>query len=154
MSVTEFPLFFRVSSVTRKRSSMTCARSFTRYFFLNKLTRFTLCTYSSFFIILRPRIKKCFCFPWEAGFKGSRKKELSSNSPFLLWSPHPFLPVYACISRHFLVLWPWRRFSTTKREIREIKIHGYRKRQTSDSSWEFLRIENKQIKTVPNDSYG
>ena len=38
--------------------------------------------------------------------------------------------------------------------IREIKIHVYRKRQTSDSSWEFLRIENKQIKTVPNDSYG
>ena len=38
--------------------------------------------------------------------------------------------------------------------IREIKIHVYRKRQTSDSSWEFLRIENKQIKTVRNDSYG
>ena len=37
---------------------------------------------------------------------------------------------------------------------REIKIHVYRKRQTSDSSWEFLRIENKQIKTVPNDSFG
>ena len=38
--------------------------------------------------------------------------------------------------------------------IREIKIHVYRKRLTLDSSWEFLRIENKQIKTVPNDSYG
>ena len=37
---------------------------------------------------------------------------------------------------------------------REIKIHVYRKRQTSDSSWEFLRIENEQIKTVPNDTYG
>ena len=37
---------------------------------------------------------------------------------------------------------------------REIKIHVYRKRQTSDSSWEFLRIKNKQMKTVPNDSYG
>ena len=36
---------------------------------------------------------------------------------------------------------------------REIKIHVYRKRQTSDSRWEFLRIENKQIKTVPNNSY-
>ena len=36
--------------------------------------------------------------------------------------------------------------------ISEIKIH--RKLQTSDSSWKFLRIENKQIKTVPNDSYG
>ena len=39
-------------------------------------------------------------------------------------------------------------------DIREIKIHAYRKRQTSDSSWEFLRIENKQKKIVPNDSYG
>ena len=36
---------------------------------------------------------------------------------------------------------------------REIKIHRYRKQQTSNSSWEFLRIENKEIKTVPNDSY-
>ena len=40
------------------------------------------------------------------------------------------------------------------REIWEITIHVYRKRQTSDSSWEFLTIENKQIKPVPNDSYG
>ena len=38
--------------------------------------------------------------------------------------------------------------------MREIKIHAYRKRQTSDSSWEFLRKENTQIKTFPNDSYG
>ena len=36
----------------------------------------------------------------------------------------------------------------------EIKFHGYRKRQTSDLSWEFLRTENKEIKTAPNDSYG
>ena len=28
------------------------------------------------------------------------------------------------------------------------------KRQTSDMSWEFLRIENKQIKTVQNNSNG
>ena len=40
------------------------------------------------------------------------------------------------------------------RNIREIKIHAYRRRQTSDLSWEFLRIEKNQIKTVPNDSYG
>ena len=32
--------------------------------------------------------------------------------------------------------------------IRRIKIHLYRKRQTSDSSREFLRIENKQIERV------
>ena len=30
----------------------------------------------------------------------------------------------------------------------EIKIHVYAKRQTSDSGWEFLRIEDKQIKPV------
>ena len=31
-------------------------------------------------------------------------------------------------------------------DIRE--IHAYLKRQTSDSCWEFLRIENKQIEIV------
>ena len=36
---------------------------------------------------------------------------------------------------------------------REIKIHVYAKQQTSDSSWEFLRIENKQIKTVEDNCY-
>ena len=36
----------------------------------------------------------------------------------------------------------------------EIKLHVYGKRQTSDSSWEFLKIENKQIKTAQNNSYG
>ena len=41
-----------------------------------------------------------------------------------------------------------------ERDNTEIKIHVYRKRQTSDSSWEFLRVENKQTKTVPNDAYG
>ena len=38
--------------------------------------------------------------------------------------------------------------------IREIKIHVYGIRQTANVSWEFLRIENKQIKTVQSDSYG
>ena len=38
--------------------------------------------------------------------------------------------------------------------IREIKSHVYGKRQTSDSSWEFQRIENKDIKTFQNSSYG
>ena len=37
--------------------------------------------------------------------------------------------------------------------IESFKIHVYAKRQTSDSSWEFLRIENKQMKTVQNNSY-
>ena len=40
-----------------------------------------------------------------------------------------------------------------KFHTREIKIHVYAKRQTSDSSWEFLRIENKHIKTVQNSFY-
>jgi len=43
------------------------------------------------------------------------------------------------------------RLTTTTRGI---KVHVYRKRQTSDSSWEFLKIENKQIKAAPNDSHG
>ena len=43
---------------------------------------------------------------------------------------------------------------TSEGNSREIKIHFYRKRQKSDSSREFLRIENNQIKTVPNNSYG
>ena len=37
---------------------------------------------------------------------------------------------------------------------REITSHVYGKRQTSDSTWVFLRMENKQIKTVQNNSYG
>ena len=32
--------------------------------------------------------------------------------------------------------------------IREFKLHVHDKRQTSDSSWEFLKIENEQIKTA------
>ena len=39
-------------------------------------------------------------------------------------------------------------------ETREIKSPIYGKRQTWDSSWEFLTTENKQIQTVENNSYG
>ena len=46
-----------------------------------------------------------------------------------------------------------RKVQRFKTKNREIKIHVYAKFQTSDSSWEFLRIENKQIKTVQNNSY-
>ena len=36
-----------------------------------------------------------------------------------------------------------------------LKHHVYGKRQTSDSSWEFLKIENEQIKrSAQNNSYG
>ena len=53
-----------------------------------------------------------------------------------------------------LYMWitPRRRF--TFLDIREIKIHVYGKPLTSDSSWEFLKIENKKVKTVQNNSYG
>ena len=37
---------------------------------------------------------------------------------------------------------------------REFKLHVYGKRQMSDSSWEFLKIENEQTKTAQNNSYG
>ena len=39
-------------------------------------------------------------------------------------------------------------------DIREIKIHVYDIRQTVNFCWEFLRMENKQLKTVQNDSFG
>ena len=38
-------------------------------------------------------------------------------------------------------------------QIREIKIHVHRKRENVRLKLRILRIENKQIKTVPNDSY-
>ena len=34
------------------------------------------------------------------------------------------------------------------RDIKEFKLHVYGKRQTSDSSWEFLKRENEQTKTA------
>ena len=37
---------------------------------------------------------------------------------------------------------------------REFKLHEYGKRQTSDSSGEFLKIENERIKTAQSNSYG
>ena len=41
-----------------------------------------------------------------------------------------------------------------EKDIREIKIHVYRIRQTANVSGEFLRIETKQLKKVQNDSCG
>ena len=38
-------------------------------------------------------------------------------------------------------------------DIREIKIHVYDTRQTANVSWEFLRIENKQLKTVQTERF-
>ena len=34
------------------------------------------------------------------------------------------------------------------------KLHVYGKQHISDSSWEFLKVENEQIKTAQNNSYG
>ena len=45
------------------------------------------------------------------------------------------------------------RFSGHRGSIKEIKILIYAKWQMSDSSWDFLRIENKQMKTVQNNCY-
>ena len=36
---------------------------------------------------------------------------------------------------------------------REFKLHVYGKRQTLDSSWEFLKMENEQIETAQSNSY-
>ena len=36
----------------------------------------------------------------------------------------------------------------------EFKLHVYDKRKTSDSRWEFLKIENEQIKAAQKSSYG
>ena len=38
--------------------------------------------------------------------------------------------------------------------IESFKLHINGKRQTLDSSLQFLKIENEQIKTAQNDSYG
>ena len=38
--------------------------------------------------------------------------------------------------------------------MREFKVYVYGKRQTSDSSWEFVNIENEQLKKVQNNFYG
>ena len=49
---------------------------------------------------------------------------------------------------------PSKIFLALSSHNREIKIHVYGTRQTANVSWEFLKIENKQIKTVQNDSFG
>ena len=45
-------------------------------------------------------------------------------------------------------------FICTGENKKEFKLHLYGKPQTSDSSWKFLKIENGQIKTAQNKSYG
>ena len=64
---------------------------------------------------------------------------------------HPFLSGFI---RTDILFQSWRCEGLNAKSNRQIKIHVYRKLQTSDSSWELLRIENKQIKTARNDSYG
>ena len=62
------------------------------------------------------------------------------NFGFTLFAPFPplILPVKA----------------SSEIYIREIKIHVYSIRQTANVSGEFLRIENKQLRKVQNDSCG
>ena len=45
-------------------------------------------------------------------------------------------------------------FICTGQNKKEFKLHLHGKRQTSDSSLEFLKIENAQIKAAQNNSYG
>ena len=45
-------------------------------------------------------------------------------------------------------------FICTGENKKEFKLHLYGKRQTSDSSLEFLKIENEQIKAAQNNSHG
>ena len=45
-------------------------------------------------------------------------------------------------------------FETGLLVIESFKLYVYGKQQTSDSSLEFLKIENEQIKTAQNNSYG
>ena len=60
--------------------------------------------------------------------------------------PHPTpIPIIALL--HF-------QYVATFHDNSEIKLHVHGKRQTSESSWEFLKIENKQIKTTQSNSYG
>ena len=61
-----------------------------------------------------------------------------------------YLQMYIWIT---LLLWLFL-FSCLAVINKEIKSQVYDKRQTPDSSWEILRIENKQVKTVQNNSYG
>jgi len=75
---------------------------------------------------------------------------------FLLIPEQDMFRLVSLLKRHIwhMTTKPKNRSEAKKKENREIKRHVYDKRQTSDSSWEFLRIENKQIKTVQNNSYG
>ena len=55
---------------------------------------------------------------------------------------------------HVQTVWLYISWRLAFHSNREIKIHVYRIRQTANVSGEFLRIENKQLKKVQNDSCG
>ena len=82
------------------------------------------------YIVLRFR-PRCQCRYYKKGSKLAQRAEIYALLPDLAWE----------------------KTISAKIINREIKVHVYAKRQTSDSTWEFLRIENKQIKTVQNHSY-
>ena len=50
--------------------------------------------------------------------------------------------------------WIYRIFLLSLRVGFRVTLTANGKRQTSDSSWEFLKFENKQIQTSQNDSWG
>ena len=88
--------------------------------------------------------KRCLCANAFAIFVGTPIIELHHASLILFCSCLPPSAKRFLKSSHI----------RTCEVIREIKIHVYGTRQTANGSWEFLKIENKQIKTVQNDSFG
>ena len=68
------------------------------------------------------------------------------------WEYSRFSPFFAAknVSQERHSCWTSLEAKSEKRGLyskasREFKLHVYRKRQTSDSGWEFFKIENKQI---------
>ena len=109
-------------------------------FLAQKLVNFASLTYS--FVVLFSNLLKLWSWmqtQTQNSFPGPK-----SYRDF--WEPGPRTAIL--FSRHNDT------GSRTVLTIREVKIHVYGKRQTSDSSWEFLRMKNKQIKTVQNNFYG
>ena len=66
-------------------------------------------------------------------------------------------PGYPCMNVSLMFVFSGNLLFETGLLVREFKLYVYKlygKQQKSDSSWEFLKIENKQIKTSQNNSCG
>ena len=76
------------------------------------------------------------------------------RSPFLSFILGLISDLIACFQANLALLILQADYSRRRQNIREIKIHVYSIRQTANVSGEFLRIENKQLRKVQNDSCG